>query len=330
MPSTPAVTADALYTGNPLNIFKGTSGLALVRDYDPAQIDPNFTPFDSATGLFKGNLKESISSGGFGYIDLGGFDENGVENDRSVTVSSDKWWQSPDVQRNDVTDRSLSVSFTPATLFPAIDAINNLLPLSAVGVIGQAGYSVAPEGSPTLYERDIIIIGVDKKYGIVSRALWLPRCDTTKFDKESWSRKTSTMTKLQFDALFETALGRPYKVFVDGPGWRAMGGVTAIPGGATPPVATVGGSAGHATLAFAPPASPNAPFVFNVWAKQDAGPATQIDASDIAVDPSSTDSSVVLDLTGLTAGATTFQVSATGSNLSTSALSTASNSITVT
>ena len=321
-----AVTSDSLYTGNPLNIFKGQKGLVLIRDYDPTRISANFTPFDSATGLFDGTLKTTG-----GYQCLGAFDENGIEFDPSISVADTKIWQSPDKQRSDVTERGLTGAFTCVEQRPIIDAINNLLPLSAAGSIGQAGYVVKPDSSPTIYERDALFIGVDTKYGVTNRVAWFARCEMNKPDKYSWVRKTETQSKLVLEALFEPTIGAPYELFVDGPGWRASGGVTGVPGGVVAPVATAGGTAGTATLTFAVPATANGPFTYSVF--QDNGSAgtwaTQLSSSQVVA--STVGSTVTLTLTGITpTGAHTFKVSAIGSNLSTSAKSLASNSVTTT
>lgn len=344
------VTAPALYTGDPTKIFKGTFTVVLLQDYSPSSVAARvaaaspqtiigaggvtstvqmWTPIDSATGLLIGNLKTALSAGGVGFqTDMGGFTEDGLEFDRSNTMATDKWAQSPDIMREDVSERTAGFTLTAGQLSPFVDRIDAMLPLTGTPSYGTAGTMYLPEASPTSYEYEALLIAVDKKFGIVNRCIWFPRVTATKPDKQSYKRKASVTPKLTFDAMPDPSVLAPYVIFMDGPGYRAGGGVTAVPGGTTAPVAAVVGSSGGASLTFAPPTSPNSPFTYSVFATV-SGTTTQVPSDDVSVDASTTSTSVKLDITGLAAGATTFQVSATGANLATSSLSLASNSVTI-
>lgn len=310
------VLFESLFSGKPADLFKGLKTMVLIKDYDPTMSLASFTPFDSATGNFDPTLTTTS-----GFVDCGYTDENSLEIDRNVTIADTMSGQSGDSIRKDAQSRSLtgSVTLLGANL-PVVHALNDQLPLASVGRTGTAGYQVTPEQDITVYDRTVLFVAVDKKNGIIARALLMPRAPMTKPDKESWNRKTEVQAKFQFDATYDQLAGFPYRMFIDGQGWRDLGGPTATPGTVTAEAA----AAGTATLSFAAPASPNSPFVYKVFDGASSTPyAGSVTVGGTPVAP-------VLTVEGLSAGAHTFKVQAIGSNLKASATTAASNSVTIT
>ena len=311
-----ATTFEGLFTGNPHDTFKGLKTAVFVKDYDPTVSLANFTPFDAATGNFDASLTTTQ-----GFVCTGYTDENGPEFNPTLTTSDTNTGQSPDVLRKDGTQRALSGSITLlGSNLPVTHALQHQLPLTALPSLGTAGYVVSPEADITLYDRTVLFVAVDKKYGVIAHTLLIPRAVMTKPDKIAWNRKTESTAKFTFESQIEATTGKPYLYFIDGPGWRALGGTTTTPG---TPVATAGAT-GIASLAFTAPTSANSPFTYSVFVDASTTPVT---AGSVTV--GGTVSNPVLTVSGQTAGSHTYKVQAIGSNLSTSAKSAASNSITV-
>jgi hypothetical protein len=312
-----ATTFEGLFTGNPHDTFKGLKTAVFVKDYDPTVSLANFTPFDSATGNFDGTLTTTQ-----GFVCTGYTDENGPEFNPTLTTSDTNTGQSPDVLRKDGTQRALSGMITLlGSNLPVTHALQHQLPLASLPSVGTAGYRVAPEADITLYDRTVLFVAVDKKYGVVAHSLLIPRAVMTKPDKIAWNRKTESTAKFTFESQIEASTGLPYVYFIDGPGWRALGGTTGLPG---TPVGTAGAT-GVVSLAFTAPTTPNGPFTYNVF----------VDASTTPVDPANvvvggTTANPVLTVSAQVAGPHTYKVQAIGSNLSTSAKTAASGSVTIT
>lgn len=309
-------TWDSFFGGNSDNIFKGQYGSVLVRDYDPTKSLASYTPFDSATGEFSSTLLTTD-----GWTDIGYLDENGLEFNPTLTTADTKAWQSRQKLRTDVTEDSEAAVITAIEQTPIIDALETNLPLASMGTIGQVGYQYTKPKVTVPVVRQVLFVAIDvTAYGLSAWCRMYPRALMIKPDKKSMQAKTEAQSKLTFESYPDHLAGFAVRTLRDGPGWRARGGTTGTTG--TPVAATAG--TGTVTLSFTAPTTANGPFTYNVFV--DDG-VVALDASKVSV--GGTLSNPVLTVTGQAAGAHTYKVQAVGSNLSGSAQSAASNSVTV-
>ncbi|GAC70727.1 hypothetical protein [Gordonia soli] len=315
-----AQTYDQVFTGNPLNVFKGLKPMVSIKDYDPAMPLTNFTPFDETFTGIDSKVHATSGTGAWGFQDLGMTDENALELDPSVTTSDTASGQYPDLVRKDGSTRAFAGSFTLIEQRPAVDALQYSLPLAALPSIGTAGYAAGPEVDITLYERTALMAAFDSVRQIWFVALF-PRCVLDKPDKFSLGRKTESQTKISLAGLQDPFVKRPFKIFRGGAGWLALGGATTTVGTVTAaPAAPL-----TVTLSFTAPDSKNTPFKYKVYEDASSTPL-----ADNLVTAGGTAASPVLTVTGRTAGSHTYKVQAIGSNLSSGPQSAASSPVTVT
>lgn len=333
---------ESIFQGNSPRIFKALYGSFLIRDWGGPLTSLNgFNPFDVAN---TGDLRNDLI--GFGLVDPtqdfdadanplrqgwrdGGYlDENGVAFNPKYTTVDTMVWQSRMAQRTDVTldQEQLNAVFVEST--PLMDALNWQLPIGETDLVavGTAGYEVLKPTVPQMRYRQILAIGVDGSTGDNEYfATAFSRSLMTKPDKYDLQAKKEFQTNLTYDSYPDPSSGWAVARWREGPAWRASGGTTST---LEAPVATVGVGAGKANLEFAPPTSPNGPWTYAVT-KDVGGTLTAVPSSAVSI-ASASDSSVVLALTGIAAGATKFKVQAVGSNNSMSMPSPESNSITIT
>lgn len=309
-------TWDTLFGGNVDNVFKGQFGFAMFRDYDATKSLAAWTPFDTTTGDWSTTLLTTD-----GFTALGYFDENGLEFQPSLTTSDTKAWQSRQKLLTDFTDDSESAMLTAIERTPAVECLESNIPLAAMGTLGQAGYQYTKPKVTYPVHRQLIFGAIyASPLGISAWARIYPNAIMIKPDKLSMNAKTEAQGKLTFEAFPDSVSGFAVRTLREGAGWRAQGGTTATPG---TPVATAGG-AGIASMTFTAPATANGPFTYKVFVDASVSPV-----SSGTVTVSGTTSNPILTVSGLTAGAHTFKVQAIGSNLSGSAQTAASNSVTV-
>jgi hypothetical protein len=310
-------TWDTVFGGDVGNVFKGQFGFCLGRDYDATKPLTNFTPFDTATGNWSSTLLTTDGFKGLGY-----FDENGLEFTPTLTTSDTKAWQARQKLLTDFTADEEAAMFTAIERTPYIEALESNIPFAAMGSPGQAGYQYTKPVVTVPVHRQLIFGSIYvTSAGVSAWARIYPDAIMAKPDKLLMQAKTEAQGKLTFDAMLDTLSGYAVRTLREGPGWRARGGTTGTPG---TPVATAGGT-GVVTLALTAPTSTNSPFTYNVFV--DANP-TAIITANVAV--GGTTSAPVLTLSSQTTGAHTYKVQAVGSNLSASAQTPASNSVTVT
>ncbi|WP_063039724.1 fibronectin type III domain-containing protein [Nocardia pseudovaccinii] len=311
-------TWDTLFGGDVNNVFKGQFGFALVRDYDPTKSLANFTPFDTLTGDWSATLLTTDAFNGCGY-----FDENGLEFNPTLATADTKAWQSRQKLLTDITDDSESAMFTAIERTPIIEALETNLPLAAMSSIGSVGYQYTkPKVTVPIHRQFVFGAIYAGPLGLEGWARIYPNALMVKPDKLSMNAKTEAQGKLTCESYPDSVSGFAVRTLREGPGWRAKGGTTGTPG---TPTATAGGSAGTASMTFTAPTTPNGPFTYNVFVDASTTPV-----SSGTVTVSGTTSNPILTVTGLTAGSHTFKVQAVGSNLSGSAKTAASNSVTVT
>ncbi len=310
------VSWETLFGGNVGNIFKGQFGFALVRDYDATKPLTNFTPFDTETGEWSTTLLTTDGFQGAGY-----FDENGLEFTPTVQTADTKAWQARQKLFTDITEDSEAAAFTAQERTPLIEALETNLPLAAMGALGAAGYQYTKPKVTYPIARQIIFGAIFMApEGVSAWARIYPNTIMVKPDKLQMNPKNEASGKLNFEAMPDPVSGFAVRTLREGPGWRARGGTTATPG---TPVATAGAT-GVATLTFTAPTSKNGPFTYKVF--QDAS-VSAISSGSVTV--GGTTSNPILTVSSIAAGAHTFKVQAIGSNLSGSAQTPASNSVTV-
>ncbi|MDF3280923.1 hypothetical protein [Gordonia sp. N1V] len=318
---------ESLFAGDATRIVKALYGSFLIRDFDAANTSlTDFSPFDPTTGNLRADLLVPVADGGQGWNDIGLIDENGVQFNPKYTTTDTMAWQNRMAQRTDVTLDQEECTVTAIQSTPLIDYINYQLPLDEVPAVGTVGYQLTKPNTPVLLQRQILAIGVDgatdnaEYFGTMyARALMI------KPDKYDYQAKTEVQTPFTFDSYPDPYSGFAVRRFREGPAWRAAGGTTTWETSMAAPVAT--SEAGlKATIAFAPPASDNGPFTYQVT-QTVGGTTTAVPAQNVTV-KSSSSTQVVLEVSGLTAGAVTFRVTATGSNGSQSTPTASSNSIT--
>lgn len=321
----------AAYGGdiNPLNIRKALFGTILMRDYNGSAT--------SLTGVSPmandGNLLTTLTvSGGGSWYDTGGVADTGPDFSPNITVAQTMIWQSRRTQRSDIDKDDDTIDVTFREQNNIVDCLNLNIPFTSMQDLGAAGYGISkPNFSDTL-ERQMIAIGVDGSQGRnVFFARVYPRIVISKLGKETWNPKNAIDTPLTWDVLTDPytvgpdgVVAPPFIIYRDGPAWRAAGGAPAF--GVSAPTAAATTSA-HATLQFATPTGPDAPFTYTGEVSTDAG-VTWV-AGTLSGSPSVSGGNTTLTFSGLTAGATKLRAKATGTNLVVTT-SQASNSVTVT
>ncbi|MFI5542111.1 hypothetical protein ACIA5H_37730 [Nocardia sp. NPDC051900] len=309
-------TWDTIFGGDVGNVFKGQFGFVLARDYDATKPLTNFTPFDTLTGDWSTTLLTTD-----GFVGLGYFDENGLEFTPTLQTADTKAWQSRQKLLTDITEDSEAAMFTAIERTNLIEALETNLPFAAMSAMGTAGYQYTKPAVTVPIHRQIVFGSIyAAPEGISAWARIYSNAIMVKPDKLVMNAKTEAQGKLNFEALPDSLSGFAVRTLREGPGWRARGGTTGTPG---TPTATAG-AAGVATLAFTAPTTKNGPFTYKVYA--DASP-TPVTTGNVAV--GGTAANPVLTVSSQAAGSHTYKVQAVGSNLSASAMTPASNSVTV-
>lgn len=313
---TAGTTWDTIFGGDVGNVFKGQFGFVLARDYDASKPLTNFTPFAS-----DGNWSTTLLTTD-GFVGLGYFDENGLEFTPTLTTSDTKAWQARQKLLTDFTEDEEAAMFTAIERTPYIEALESNIPFASMLSAGTVGYQYTKPVVTVPIHRQLVFGSIYMSaQGLSAWARIYSDAIMAKPDKLVMQAKTETQGKLTFDAMLDSVSGFAVRTLREGPGWRARGGTTGTPG---TPTATAGAT-GVATLAFTAPTTKNGPFTYNVFA--DAS-TTPIITADVAV--GGTAANPVLTLSAQASGAHTYKVQAIGSNLSASAQTAASNSVTVT
>lgn len=311
-------------TGINTRILKAQFGSVLVRDYNGSATSmASYSPFDTLTG----NLSSTILTTD-GFYDTGYLDENGFQLDPKYTVDDLKGWQSRNILRSDITEDQTDFSFTLMQSTWLTDALEYQIPLASAQQQGEEGYTIKKSVTPNLTNRQVIAIGVDNSSGQAEYfGFGFPLARMTKPDKIDLSDKNPFQFSMGWTTYVCPFSAFPVVFWREGPAWRASGGNTST---LLAPVAAA--ASGHtATLTFAPPTSTNGPWTYAVTQNDTTTTVTTTVSSGNMTVTSSSPTSVVLTIAGLTAtNAYTFSVSATGGNGSTSSPSPVSNSITAT
>lgn len=334
--TTTGVLWPSFYTGDGTRIRKWLYGSVLVRDWDPAgTTDMSSLPVFATDGNLNPDLLKPVSAGGFGFYDVGSITENGVEFNPKFSVDDTKIWQSRKSQREDITQDDEEVMFSCAETTPLVDYLWRNLPIGFDGVplfpsLGSANYSVQkPFYSDTVY-RQLLVIGVDGSVGTNGQPEYVvelrPRVSLSKKSKKQWAAKQVDVTELTYTCHVDPFSGFDADTKRGGIVWLDEGGPVVLPTVTT--LTATATTAGHATVVFNQPTSPNQPFTYTLT--QQAGGTGPYNAS--TVDSAVTSSGVVTaTVSGLVASTTyTFKVHAVAANNAAADYPSPSNSITAT
>lgn len=247
-----SLTWNQVWTGNNLRITRGQYGVVLIRDYvGQSSALTNYSPFNTADG----NLSTTLTSTD-GWQDLGIIDENGVAFDPKYTTDDLKAWQSRQIQRTDLTEDQVDFSFTCLEATPIVDALEYQVPLAQMGTLGAEGYQITKTITPTLVNRQILVVGVDYNTGAPEYFSYLfPLVKMVKPDKFSISEKDPYQMMLSWSSYVDPWSGFAVRLYREGPGWRNAGGSTSAPGApaasipVAPPVITLGSASSGGTFA---------------------------------------------------------------------------------
>ncbi|MFE3081775.1 hypothetical protein [Nocardia tengchongensis] len=310
---------DSFFAGNFDQMFRGQFGSCFVKDYDGVTNWSAWNPFDP-TGAIKSTFYQN---GQFsdGWVDLGYGDKTGIKFSQSLTVNQVDPWQSRREEDPNITKQSETGVFTALQSNPVIDALQDGMPLAAMPSVGASGYSYAMPRFPQVVYRTVAFMSLRITRAGLPWMKWrlYPCATMLKPSEAEWAAENGEKTVLTFEAHECQVSGSARFVLQDGPGWRALGGVTLAPG---TPAATATGSGG-VTLGFTAPLSSNGPFTYKAF---------RTSAPTIPITPAAvggTAANPILTLSGQATGAATYTVQATGSNGTTSAQSVASASVTV-
>ena len=318
----------SLYTGDATRIRKWLYGSVLVRDWNGSATSLAVPNVFQTDGSITSTLLSSANPGGQWY-ELGALSEDGVDLNPKFATEDTKIWQSRRSQRTDITEDNEEIMFTAMQSTPLIDALRNNVPLSwLVGQeVGELGYqAVKPLTTDTVY-RQLMIIGVD---GTQSNAEYIaeirPRVSLAKIGKRMFSSKKVDGTEFTYDVFPDPVSGYAAATLRSGPSWVASGGPVLWSSSQVAPVVSGLAAGGKGTITLAAPVSLNDPWTFAV--KLDGTTTATLDTTYNTVGYSVASGVVTIKVTGVTAGAHTVQVIATGSDGSVSAPSLASTSAT--
>lgn len=331
MTGTTGVLWPSLYQGDGTRIRKWLYGSVLIRDWDSAgstnmedivvfQQDGNLNPA----------LLQPVSSGGYGFYDLGSITDNGVEFNPQFKADETYIWQSRRTQRTDITQDDEEITFSCSESTPLIDYLWYNMPIGFTGVpffpaIGDSGYTVTKPFYSDVVYRQLLIIGVDGSVGPNGQPEYIielrPRVSLSKKAKKQWAAKQVDVTELSYYVHVDPWSGFDSQTLRGGSVWLAEGGVIALP-----TVSTVTGTAvtgAKANLVFNAPSLQNDGVVVGAAQTQEQDnvtytatktAASTTTAATIAT-TTTTSGVVTLVVTGLTASTSyTFAVTATGAN----------------
>lgn len=203
------VTVDTLSNLRNDRILKLTSGAVIIADYTS----------DVITDVFDGtgNLVPLPS----GYVSCGLQDTSGIAFNRSLTADEVMSWQSPEVQRSDISSDKIQVQAKfQETNIPVV-ALNEGRTLAEVSAAYGTGSSNSmhldknPSGVQPL--RRVLLIATDETRAVIV-ARSLPRSQVTALGGQAWQRATELQTDITFDCFPDQAYGTSYRYFLGGDG----------------------------------------------------------------------------------------------------------------
>lgn len=363
-PSTPwIVTFTGALGGRNVNQMTATSSLtggttpaiAVTTTTPGAGLVRNWSPF-AADGTIRSDLFAFIRSSGEwitnpvsneGFWLIGAVTEDGgIEREPNISQDNAMILQSNYPFDSDLTEEGLTINFTGVeSIKPLMKRLRMNLPLADTSgnVIvedpGKKDFVISKPTDTDSPERQIILLFARRKGGrFLYTAEGYSLCKLTDIGSFSRSKTDPDAAQLGY-----TVLPDPYMVDIDpavpngndlvpvlfsewhaGTGWTTIGGVPVFPGVA--PVATTIAGQLRATVVFTNVTGSGDPFTFTAEKNLAASVFTSATVDAVELD-TPTPGSTRVTVSGLTAGANTFRITATGTNGQT-AVSATSNSIT--
>ena len=215
---------------NPLGIRKGLITNILIRDYAGSETNLSasavglnannlFTVY-ATDGLYRSDLLSNTFPGGQWY-DVGALKDDGIKLTPDVSVEGVKIAQARRAQRFDITDENDEIMFTCRESNHVVDALRFDLPLSNLGTLGAAGYTVVKPSESDLIERQIVALAED---GDQRFAYVFPRVARKKVGATQLNRKDPDDLELTYGALICPFVDTPVYIVREGDGWRDLGG----------------------------------------------------------------------------------------------------------
>lgn len=203
------ITVDALSNLRNDRILKLTSGAVIVADYTADVIQD---VFDDAGAL------QALPDG---YVSCGLQDTSGIAFNRSLTADEVMSWQSPEVQRSDISADKIQVQAKFQETNVPVVALNEGRTLAEVtaaygdGTKKSMSLDKNPTGVQPLWR--VLLLAADDTRGIIV-ARSLPRSQVTALGGQAWQRATELQTDITFDCFRDPAYGTSYRYFIGGPG----------------------------------------------------------------------------------------------------------------
>ena len=213
---------------NALKIRKGLITNILIRDYAGSTTSLKasaaglnsaglFSPY-ATDGKYRSDLLASNFSGGRWY-DVGALKDDGIKLTPDVSVEGVKIAQARRAQRWDITDENDEIMFTCRESNPIVDALRFDKPLSSLGELGAAGYTLAKDSESDLVERQIVALAED---GDQRFAYVFPRVARKKVGATQLNRKDPDDLELTYGALICPFVDTPVYIVREGAGWRDL------------------------------------------------------------------------------------------------------------
>ncbi|MFD8937327.1 phage tail protein [Streptomyces sp. NPDC059578] len=180
-------------------------------------------PFDSSGVL------QTLPSG---YQPIGFTSDDGATWSGDYSLADVMSGQSAKPVRSDVETDTVTVQFVPIETNTASTCLFEDLPLSALGAVGTPWDWSRPMAPPTIYRRLIGIArdtaegGTDPIY-IVRH---FPLALRSERGDQQWARPEAISHEVTMTAYHDDEAGTDSRTWIDGPGWRALGG-SSSPGG---------------------------------------------------------------------------------------------------
>ncbi|MCX4661501.1 phage tail protein [Streptomyces uncialis] len=202
-------------------VRKALSYAIFIADTDTVTLT---APFDT------GGVLQTLPAG---YQPIGYTDDSGITWSGDYSLSEVASGQSAKPVRADVETDTVTAQFVPIETNAASTCLFEDLPLSSLGEVGTPWDWSRPMVPATIYRRMVAIArdttegGTDPIY-IVRH---LPLALRSERGEEQWVRTEAISREVTMAAYHDDGAGTDSRTWVDGPGWRALGGTSSGGGG---------------------------------------------------------------------------------------------------
>ncbi|WP_141564412.1 fibronectin type III domain-containing protein [Mycolicibacterium palauense] len=279
---------------------KALDGYMLLRDQDGVNTSMAFVEVDgdwvSGFNPFAqdGQIRQDfiVEQGGTWY-NLGGGESSGPKFGNSFEVKKERFWQTRQVIRTDITSEEGTVEFGMGEYSSLSDTLEMDLPLLSTPVKGTKNYArkrpIDFDGRP----RQGIVYTRDK--GGVFTADLFPNLSIENIEDRELSAENLIASIFRWGVSIDAHSGFSHARFRSGPGWEGNPGPPKF--SAAPAAAE--GAGGAVTIVFPAPVGPATPFTYTVR-KTHISDGVVTDLA--TTGPSVTDGVVTLSGTGLDSG----------------------------